>query len=223
MAQEREATDLAAMQAGYLDSLYYSATGADRNFINGTVYLDPHTGARGHPFFLDGNWTSGSLVMDGRSYGQHSLKYDIYSGQLIYNFILESGPCALVLNKTGIDNFTLDGHTFRRLNMIPGVVTPADAGYFEVITDGMAGFYIKWEKRYKQPTAQSPGEFVTHKDRYILNRGSFYRVNRRWGLLRALGDRKKEIRAYIRERRLVIAPGHEEAVKEIVDYYNTLQ
>lgn len=222
LAQGNMVEDLSTLQARYLENLYYGSTGADRNFINGSVYQE-HMRARGHPFFQEGNWMTGRLVMNGRSYDQLPLKYDIYTDQLLYNHIPESGTCPLVLNKSRIDSFTLGGHTFRHLRDITADDVQMDAGYYQVITEGRASFYIKWEKRYHEPTVHSQGEFTLHADRYILNHGNFFRINRRWGLLKALADRKKEIRTYIRKNNLVVAPGHEETVKAVVDHYNSLQ
>ncbi|MFO7933702.1 MAG: hypothetical protein R6U78_06440 [Bacteroidales bacterium] len=221
-AQQTGTVDLLPSQAEYLETLYNSSAGAGRRFINGSEYRDSYIRASGHPFFLTTNWVKGMLIMHGRSYDQLSVKYDIYRDQLLYNHILESGAHPLVLNKTRIDSFTIRGHRFCHLRRIPGTDDRTDAGYYEILSQGKARLYIKWRKRYNEPTVHSRGEFIQTIDRYILNEGSFFRINRRWGLLRALGDRKKEIRTYIRRNRLLVGPGHEEELKEIVEYYNAL-
>lgn len=87
-AQENRVEELSTLQARYLENLYYGSTGADRNFINGSVYQE-HMRVRGHPFFQEGNWMTGRLVMNGISYDQLPLKYDIYTDHLLYNHILQ--------------------------------------------------------------------------------------------------------------------------------------
>jgi len=154
------------------------------------------------------------------------LKYDLYRDQLLYNHIHPSGSYVIVLNKTRVDTFVIEGHLFCKFSLsdVPNgnPVSGRKEAFFEVVSRGAATFYQKWEKNYSEPTQHDGGSFSLHKDWYILNNNQYHRINRKYQLVRALGDREKEIRAYIRENRLILRPGDESTVKQVVDHYNSL-
>jgi len=209
-----------------LETHYRLAAGIDKRFINGSEYLDVFPGSIGHSFFLDGNWYLGELVMEGKRYNDIPLKYDLYRDQLLYNHIHPSGSYVIVLNKTRVDTFVIEGHLFCKFSLsdVPNgnPVSGRKEAFFEVVSRGAATFYQKWEKNYSEPTQHDGGSFSLHKDWYILNNNQYHRINRKYQLVRALGDREKEIRAYIRENRLILRPGDESTVKQVVDHYNSL-
>jgi hypothetical protein len=212
-----------AQDISYLEELYHQSAGTDTRFINGSLYQDAFPGSIGHPFFLSENWYYGELVMMGRAYHDLPLKYDLHRDLLLYNHILKSGSYVLVLNTTRIDTFVIDGHTFCKLDRTPGDQHETDEGFYELILAGKASFYQKWYKRYDEPSQHARGEFSEFKEWYILNDNQCFQVSRRPGLLQALGDREKEIRSYIRENRIVVGSADEQAVKRVIDYYNSLQ
>jgi len=212
-----------AQDISYLEELYRQSAGTDTRFINGTLYQDAFPGSNGHPFFLSGNWYYGDLVMMGRAYHALPMKYDLHSDQLLYNHIHRSGSYVLVLNRTRIDTFVIDGHTFCKLGRTPGDRRGTDEGFYELIAAGKASFYQKWNKRYDEPSQHAQGEFSELKEWYIINDNQCFQVSRKPGLLHALGDREKEIRSYIRENRIVLGSGDELAVKRVIDHYNSLQ
>jgi len=206
-----------------LQELYREAAGADLRFINGHQYTESFPGTGGSPFFQSDLWYKGTLYMEGRNYADLALRYDIFRDQLIYNHILSTGNYMVVLNKTRVDSFNIDGHLFYRLDSPGQSHGEIKEGYYEVLSKGRAIFYVKWMKRLSEPTPGSAGDFSLFNEWYILNHGRFEKVNRKSGVLRSLKDHEKEIRSFIRENRIVVRPGNEGDVKRIVDHYNRLK
>ena len=209
-----------------LETYYRHATGIDKRYINGSEYLDVFPGCIGHPFFLDGYWCFGELVMEGRRYKGIPVKYDLYGDQLLYNHVHPSGSYVIVLNKTRVDTFVIEGHLFCKLTLseaLQGIpATRSMEQFFEVVSRGPATFYQKWQKSFSEPTKHEGGTFSLQKEWYILNNNRYYRIKRKYQLVRALGDREKEVKAYIRENRVIFRPGDESAVKKVVDHYNSM-
>ena len=223
LAQQEGDPDLYGLQFSQLEALYNQSTGTDNRYINGSVYRDAYLRTRGHQFFLSESWAKGTLVMMGRNYKGIPLKYDLYKDQLLYNHVHESGSYTLILNTTRIDGFTIEGHRFIKLAELNGAPTETEGGFYEVMTEGKASFYQKRNKRFSEASQHSRGEFSDFTEWYILNNGQYHKVSRKPGLLKALGDREKEVRSYIREQRIVIGNGDEIAVKRVIDHYNSLQ
>ncbi len=207
----------------HLEKLYRHAAGPDRRYINGSEYQDVYPGSTGHQFFLTENWYFGQLVMENRAYKNLPLKYDQCNDQLLCNHIHSSGSYVVVLNRTRIDSFIIEGHVFCKLAIPDGTPSAAGEGFYELLSKGKASFYQKWEKRYSEPSQHSGGSFFQFREWYILNENKYYRVKRKKGLLKALGDREKEIRSFIRENRVIFVADDKAAVKKVVDYYNSLQ
>ena len=223
IAQSGRVVDLSGEQKEYLSNLFYASTQARNRFINGSVYQDAYIRAKGHQFFQSENWHTGNLVMRGKPYDSISLRYDIYKDQLLYSFIHELGAYTLALNKTRIESFSIDDHHFLHLDTIHGTNPRMRAGFYEVVSTGKASYFIKWRKRYDEPSQISPGAFVLSKDWYILNDNRFYKITRKPGLIRALKDRESEIKTYMLDNHILIGSGDEAMVKKVVDYYNNLQ
>ena len=162
------------------------------------------------------------MFVEGRSYNNIFLRYDIYSDQLIYNHIHQSGNHALMLNKIRIDSFIIEKHKFRQIFSDTGESQFCDPGFYEVIVAGRVSFYQKWIKRYTGPTQNSPGEFVLFNELYVLNKEQSHKISRKSGLIKALKDKEKEIKTYIKKYKIFIGNGDVESIKRVVDYYNTL-
>jgi hypothetical protein len=203
-----------------LRSIVIQATGEDRRFINGTLYQEAYPRSTGHPFFGNGNWTEGSLVMLGKTSDGLLLKYDILNDLLIYNHVHESGIYAVNLNKGLVEEFAIDSYRFRQLTNQEQM---SPAGFYQIITTGPATYYIKWVKHYEPPSAASPGRFIQIKHSYIQVQQEIFRVKGRRGLLRALEDQKKLIRQYMRENQITVRGDNESGLRRVVDHYNRLQ
>ena len=219
-AQVDEKGNSHALSIQELQEIYSMSAGKDKSYINGSLYTEGFPGSRGNPFFHTETWQTGAVYMKGQSYDSLLFRYDLYRDQLLYNHIHTTGSYILVLNKTRIDSFTIDGHHFHKLS-VSGEASPE--GFYELLAEGRATFYVKWFKRLSEPSPESSGDFSLFSEWYILKNGRFSKVSGRSGLLKALGDKDKEIKSYIRKNKMVVRPGNEMAIKSIVDYYNHLE
>jgi len=207
----------------YISEKYSESVQSDGRFVNGSLYQDFYNRSAGHQFFLTKNWSNGSVTINGKWQKQVPLRYDIYSDLLIYNHIQESGVYAVKLNKFRIDSFFIEGHSFCNLHANSGLSQDMNPGFYELISNGPATFYQKWIKRYNEPSQNSAGEFVLYNELYILNKEKFYKITRKPGLIKALNDREKEIKAFIKKQKIYIGTGDVVAIKKVVDYYNSLE
>lgn len=197
--------------------------GTDKRYINGFLYAETFPGTMGHPFFQSEAWYQCDLSMDGRQYEDLTLRYDLYRDQVLYNHIHPEGSFIIVLNRELIENFVIDGHRFRKLPAPGHITSGMKEGYYEVLAEGKASFYVKWQKRLSDPGPDLRGEFNQIAEWYIRNNGEFKRVSGKSGLIKVLEDHKKEIKDFINKNRIVVKPGTEIEIRRIIDYYNRLE
>ncbi len=206
-----------------LQNFYKESISKNNRYVNGYLYSETFPGSRGNPFFQSETWYQGDLFMDERFYEDLAIRYDLYRDQLLFNHIHPTGSYIVVLNIKRIESFSIDGHRFSKLPAPGHSSVGIKEGYYELLAEGRASFYVKWIKRLEDPTPESMGEFSLFKEWYILNNGEFRKVSGKSGFFKSLEDHEKEIRSYIRENRIVIKTGNELDLKRIVDYYNHLE
>ena len=221
-SQAEEKPDIYDQSYLRLQELYKESIEADRRYINGFQYTETFPGTIGHPFFLSEGWFLGELSMDGIHYEGITIRYDLFRDQVLYNHIHPSGSYNVVLNKELTEAFKIDGHLFKKLPARDKISPGIKAGYYELLSEGKASFYVKWQKRLSDPGPESRGEFSLFNEWYILNQGAFRKISGKSVLLKVLGDHEKEIRTFIRENRIVVKPGNEPGVRLVIDYYNHL-
>ena len=123
----------------------------------------------------------------------------------------------------GIENFRIGGHYFVQLFPDPAVEDPVEAGFYELISTGPATLFRRWNKQYEPANQNSPGKFTEIRTLYLLVRNRYHKIHRRPSLIRALEDREKEIKSYIRTHVIIIGSGDLSQIKQVVDHYNSLQ
>lgn len=64
-----------------------SEYGVDQQLVNGVYFEDVYRGANGHPYFPEDRFHEGSLVYKSKYYKGVSIKYDIYSQQLLLSYL----------------------------------------------------------------------------------------------------------------------------------------
>jgi len=116
--------------------------GLDHELINGVQYYNHHNRSQGHPYFLMQVYQTGSLTLEGRTYQNVFLRFDIHSQhvELQYrNFSGGGNQLVTVVDK--VDAFTLGSYQFRKMTLEKGVEK-----FYQVLATGCCTCYIHWEK-----------------------------------------------------------------------------
>jgi hypothetical protein len=190
-------------------------------YLNGRVNTFRYPGARGNPFYGDGNWIKGSYSRDGLVFNNLNLRYDILNDGLLCIHYEASGPVVIELNKILVSSFVLNGHTFINFDLFKPDLK-AEGGYYEELASGQASMYIKWKKQVTTPTANHPGEYYSQKFRYMLLHDKFYRITSRKSVLGVLADRSGEIKSYLRQHRISVKHANDRELAGVVIFYNSL-
>lgn len=212
-------------QAEKLINLSEFALGKDIRLVNGRMYAQPFMKAKGHPFFKDIHWITGSVNVNGKTFTGLQLNYDIYSDQLVYlDESYDGSRRIILLNKNQVGGFTLGDHLFIKLKP-DDIINIQESQYFEFLYSGEVCLFKKWSKEYESNASQEfpNGKFLDTKTTwFILKNDKFYRVTNRFALLKVCKDRKEEMKKYFRKNRINVRKGTDQKLIGFIDYYNSL-
>ena len=146
-----------------------AAFGTRQDLVNGIQFANQYSTVDGHPYFLDGQFHSGSILMTHEVYENQRIRYNLYTQRLEVEYITSSGNLNQFISVPElIPSFTLGSRTFVR--MWPG---DEPAAYFQVISSGTTAFYIGWTKIKKLSRSDSSREYTFSPPlrKYWMRRG----------------------------------------------------
>ncbi len=167
--------------------------GSDQELINGIQFSNHYGQIEGHPYFLDGRFRSGSVLVNNQKYEQVKLRYNLYSQKVEIEYRTAEGHLNQFMSVAELmPSFSLEGLEFRRMQF-----PDKPAGYYQVISSGKGACYIGWKKEMRLTQNRSSGayEFTLSKTQYWLRLDqqvtSFH--NRKSFIAAFPGHRQKEI------------------------------
>ncbi len=217
--------DIVESQIQALTEQSDSIFGKDTRLVNGKFYFPPHALADGHPYFKSADWIRGSVTLNGETFSGVNLNYDIYNDNLIYLDESRGGiRIRILLNKNQVKNFTIEDHTFIRVEL------PSDNGmpkkqYFEVLYEGKVGLLKKWTKKFETMATQDR-PYGRYSDPgitcYIMKDGEFSKITTNSSLIKILDDKKNEINKYIKENRIRVRKATDQQMIGLFRYYDSI-
>ena len=157
------------------EELVDRAFGTDQVLVNGIQFSNQYIRIEGNPYFMDGRFRIGSLLIGDHLYEPVSLRYNLYTQKVEIEHLSPKGHLNMLITVPGqIPAFYLEGYEFRRMQ--PGKDEPA---YFMVLSSASANCYIGWtiealgggssQERFSPPSKkfwiQQGGQWVSFHDR----------------------------------------------------------
>ncbi|OFY70135.1 MAG: hypothetical protein A2Y71_12340 [Bacteroidetes bacterium RBG_13_42_15] len=103
----------------------------DQELVNGIFYENPYWKALGHPFLLENQFYTGTLVYHGKRYDHVEMKYDIYEQKMLINYQFNDKQLNILLLNEFISEFSFNGKMFGFFSF--SEMKPA---FFQVIAGG---------------------------------------------------------------------------------------
>lgn len=179
--------------------------GVDDQLINGYPYSPPSRAIQSHPYFGNSSWQLSHVFMNGESYRNQLVKYDLSRDAIILKAQLDKDVTKLIhLNSLYVDSVKLDGRLFvhsRKFFPPDSLETFYEKVYMSETNN--FGLLIHYSKTYlSQYTQIAPrGRFSdTDVNKWLLVNGNSEKVNRRRAFLKQFERSKRSmIRNYIRQ------------------------
>ena len=189
--------------------------------FNGKVWRNLYSTIRGDQFLFGTEYLQGSLTINGITFNNQNLNYDIYNDEVL----IRKNPGSVVqLNKEMVDSFTLifDFKTYRFKNTREDSLTGLD-GFVKVLYSGKSALYIKYRKEIEALAVEDKYDlfFRTYK-LYFLERGIVNQVSGKSDFLKVLEGNKTQIKDYMKKNKLKVSKKEPESFVPVIRYYDSI-
>jgi hypothetical protein len=189
---------------------------------NGRAWRNLYYKIKGDQFLFSTEFLTGSVTVEGKTFNNLPLKYDIFNDELLA--ITDHG-IILQLNKEMIDLFTMNYQdqifNFKKLD--------ADSinslsGYVNVLYDGGTSLYVKYKKEILLLAIENKYDMFNQINRiFVEKNGEIFKVDSKGQLLKLLEDQKHQVRSFIRSNKIRISRKNPDSFKPVIEYYDKLQ
>ncbi len=190
--------------------------------LNGRIWWNAYSRAVGHQFFATNAHLKGDLTFEGRKYKNLSFRYDIVNDELLLALPLRP---VIILNKEMVDSFTLNynNRTYKIVNM--GSDSASDVrGYVNELYDGISALYVKYIKEVQPLASEGKYDRIVEKHKiFVKTDSAVVRIAGKGDLMKLLGDRKKEIKEFVRKQNYFIGRKDPYSFIPILEYYDSLR
>jgi hypothetical protein len=214
------------MTAGYIFSIMALPerdTLPDNQILyNGRGWQNLYPDVKDNQFLFTKDFLTGSVTMRGKTFQNLKLRYDIYRDELLTPGVPGG---VLQLNKEMVDSFTLifQAETYQFIKL-PGDSLRGPSGYCNLLYNGEHALYARYIKKIGKLADEGKyDKFYQVTSLYVLNNSSFYPVNSRKDLEKISGNKRAEVRNFIRNNKLKISKDNPAGFVHVLRYLDTLR
>jgi hypothetical protein len=186
-------------------------------YLDGRRNTFIYPAASGNPWFMLTGAVQTVLETNKGIYRDLLLNYDILNDELILTFRDTSGMESIMINKNIIRGFNLFGSRF--INMY-SVLLP-DPGFYEEVYRGKLNFYIKYKKTLIRQSGPVQYEYRYNIIKYLVKENKCWTISNNRSLYNALGDKKNEIRSFLRENQILVRSASNSELIRALRYYES--
>jgi hypothetical protein len=188
---------------------------------NGRAWRNLYSKVVGDQFLFTKEFITGTVTIDGRIFTNMPIKYDIYNDEILT--ITDRG-IIIQLNKEMIGRFSLgyNDMIYKFTRMEPDSVN-ALSGYLDVLYDGDVSLYVKHRKEILLLAVDHKSDLFQETHRVYLEKdGKIFLISSKSDLLNTLNDNKKQVRSFIRSKKLMVTKRNPWTFVPVVEYYDSL-
>jgi hypothetical protein len=205
----------------HLIALYHQHSGDQSGLYNGSQHSGyPFSFEAGNPFFKENKPGTGSVIYDGVLYENVSMQYDEVQEALI----MEDSSRRIRLLNDRIEMFTLFNNNFIRIVKDTESAVLVQSGFYNFLYAGKTSV-LKREEKYirEDPSTGVLLRFVDiHLYYYVKMDNRYFSIKSKNNFLNVFGDRKKDIRQYIRKNKLSYRRDRDNMLAKATAYYDQL-
>lgn len=187
----------------------------------GKVWHNLYFNVRGDQFLFSRDYLPGSLTINGKSFKNLNISYDIYNDELITP---TNRGSILQLNKEMVDSFSLvSGYkTYRFINTMEDSLKGIK-GFVNVLYKGKSALYVKYKKEIQPLAVDKKYDLFYQTYRiYFLKGKIINQVTSKSDLLKILYEDKTQIKDFIRKSNLKISKKVPESFIPVIMYSDSI-
>jgi len=212
--------------SAYADALrqYHAFVAPEPGLYRGPQYVDyDYTVQKGQPFFGANAVRTGTIWYDGIFYEQVPMLYDLVKDLVVILDPYKVYKISLLMDL--VRGFTIGDHVFIRLSDSLNPSTPRP-GFYERLYQGRITLLKREKKVLQENIVLSTDDIRTYIDSnisfYLRKGGTWYPVNTKGSLLKALKDRRPEVKKFIRDNKLNWHDDKEQLLLTVAMWYDGL-
>lgn len=186
----------------------------------GKVYQEKHRiKSKKTKFFPEPNFLSGSLVFNGQSYYDISLKYNVYDDELLMQVDKRFGGDILQLHKKQVSNFKIGNHFFVKIDK-----TEITAGYYEVVLESS---FFSLFKKHRKSLKELLGEKLIfyefeneEKDFFLQYQNTYHSIGKISALISIFPKYEAELKSF--EQNQDSSLPFDSKLESLLEYLDTL-
>ncbi len=204
-----------------LNGYQQDTTKENQILYNGKMWINLHFYVKGDQFLYSKDFLDGSVTINGKTYKNIGISYDIYNDEIITT---ANRGLILQLNKEMVDSFTVDfGNKTNKFINIPEDNVTGISGYVNVLYNGKSGLYVKYRKEIALLALDGKYDLFIQTHRiYLLKDGNVYPINTKKDLLKVLNKDNAQIKDYIKKNRLKVSKKEPASFIPIIRYYDSI-
>lgn len=200
---------------------YHTSLTPESGLYRGGEYVQfPFFFKEGHPYFDEDKMRQGSVLYNGILYRDLPLIYDLVRQMLVTNDPYNTFKIVLINEE--IDSFTIEQHIFIRFKDTLNPSAPR-SGFYEQLYTGRTWLLKKEKKDVREEVTATIDRYIDHAVSYYLKKGdTYYPVNNKRSLLRALKDKSPELKKFMRRNGLKLKEDKETTLVKVSAWYDSL-
>jgi hypothetical protein len=188
---------------------------------NGRAWRNLYYKIKGDQFLYSPELLPGSVTIEGRTFNNLKLKYDIYNDELI--MITDHG-IIIQLNKEMVESFRMIFDNIYNFKKLEADTLNSLSGYVNVLYDGNTSLYVKYRKEILQLAVENKYDLFNQINRiYVKKDGVFSRVDSKREFLNLFKDKKQQLHTFMKANKLKLSRKNPASFKPVIEYYDTLQ
>lgn len=189
---------------------------------NGIMWRNRYYKIREDQFLFSKEFLTGSLSINGQSFNNLSIRYDIYNDEIM---IHTNHGAILQLNKEMVDSFTVifNDETFR-FNKIPDDTLKGFKGYVNVLYKGNTALFVKYKKEIDLLAVENKFDifYQTHRI-YFMKDNILYPIASKHYFLKILKEDKQQVRSFIKKNKLKVSKNVPASFVPVIRFYDNLR
>lgn len=197
---------------------------SENEIVNGEMWIYQKKYA-GHPFWNEDKWYNGYIIYNGARYDSLTIRYDIYSNDVIIFKEVLNKTRMYKLNKELIKEFA-----FYNSSLTDTVVfyyisldNDLDKTFYEIAYNGNCKYYISYRKTVNNKVGGGfTGEYLYSPKCYAQIDENIVEFRSNSEFLNLFNDKKNKIKKYMREQRIKFKKQSPENLSSVFQYYDSL-
>lgn len=194
----------------------------DQTLFNGRVWRNLYYKVREDQFLYSKSYLPGSVSVDGTTFRNVDLLYDIYTDEIITHTFNGS---FLQINKEMVDSFLIVFDNTKRYFFRTDIDTiKGYNGYMNILYTGKSALHVKYKKEIELLAVDRKYDefYQTHKI-FLVKDSVINQITSKRDFLILLEDEKIALKSFIKKNKLFVSVKKPESLIPVIRYYDSLK